>query len=173
MTRTINNATINTTDMMKVKLFHEYNVQSDITDSTVAQLRAFLDNVPMNDGHKMVTTGAKVELFDIRENHGELLSNVDTLNTKCYGLSIWATTKDIGVRFNKEYVDKFLAVDSCKLVLDNVFKYTMPRKKRDNERRYSFSNIESVCRFLSALFSYYNTSLNATKEIAVSDSVSA
>lgn len=173
MTRTTNNATINTADMMKVKLFHEYNVQSDITNSTVAQLKAFLDNVPMNDNHKMVTTGARVELFDIRENHGELLSNIDTLNTKCYGLSIWATTKDIGVRFNKEYIDKFLAVDSCKLLLDNVYKYTMPRKKRDNERRYMFSDIESVCRFLSTLFSYYNQSLNTTKEIVSVENVTA
>jgi hypothetical protein len=127
----------------------------------------------MNDGHKMVTTGAKVELFDIRENHGELLSNIDSLNNRCHGLSIWATVKDIGVRFNKEYTDKFLAIDSCRLLMDNVYKYTTPNKKRDNERRYTFSSIDSVCRFLSTLFEYYNTSLNVTKEVVTAQDVTA
>lgn len=161
-----------TTNMNKIALFHDFNLNSDVTNKSVAQLKTFLNNVSFGS-HKMVTTGADVKLFDIHEGHGELLSNVDTLNTKCHGLSIWATVKDIGVRLTQEYYEEFKKAPACDLLM-NVKGYTLKGRKNP-ELRFTFESIESTCRFLYSLFTYYNAyqQKSATKLIESVESVIA
>lgn len=148
----------------KLNLFDEYNTVN-VNNKTVAQLKAFLDNVS-TDNAKMVTTKCDASLFDFES--GELLSNVNGLMNRCKGLSVWATKNDIGVRFNQEYIDMFSSVPACKMLLDNVYQYRVSCK----ERRYSFESVGEACRFLGHLYDYYKAG-NATKEVSTAKEVIA
>lgn len=141
-----------------------------ISNLDVTKMRTFFDNMPVGD-KKLKVTSADVKLFDV--DGGEQIANIDVIQNKCHGLSVWVTKKDLGVRFTQKYLDMFSQSPICKCYLDNIKVYKFI--KRDKERRYAFYSIDSLVRFLTDLFDYYNAYMEstATKVIETAESVIA
>lgn len=128
MSKKTNNATVNKFDYKSV------------TNTDIETLRKSLDALNCD----FVTTKADVKVFDIHVGKGELLANVGGLLSRCKGFSVWLTVNDVGVRMSADYIEKYKTSKE----LENV---AYKLKKRDNERRYSFSSLADATAFISSV----------------------
>ena len=128
MNKKTNNVTVNKFDYKSVK------------NADIETLRKSLDALNCD----FVTTKADVNVFDIHVGKGELLANVGGLLSRCKGFSVWLTVNDVGVRMSADYIEKYKSAKE----LENV---AYKLKKRDNERRYSFSSLSDAIVFISSV----------------------
>lgn len=134
--------------MNKMKVF----TYKRINNADLALLRS------VASAFNLSVTSCNVDMFDLES--GEIIANIGGLATKCKGLSVWATRKDIGVRLHEDYISKHLNNEAVKAIINSNYKHLQHK----TERRYSFSNMRDVVFFISSLSAYSNKETKAIKE---------